>query len=214
MLLVVLVLGLAGGTVAISAQEPVSDLSIGGIEHTVVDGQHVIVVMLNNAASEQIDAEGILSIVDAGGLQVVHMSVSTGPLVPEATSAMAIPLPRALPDGRYSLTLMLLDEPDGPPVQYGLRQFIVEDGRGIGQAFDDSDESGGGFPSWLVLAGGLALIGFGMFFRRTGEDRQPTRPLPEVAMIRKVRLQAKPAKRAARIRKILPPDRPDTRQGG
>jgi hypothetical protein len=205
---VVVFLFVALSRMPVHAQETESDLSIGGIEHTVVDGQHVIVAMLNNASAVEIQATGTLSIIDAGGLQIVHTEVTTGPLVPDGASVLAVPLPRALPDGRYSLTLMLYVDPDEPPVQYGLRRFMVEiDGATGGLDDPTGNESSTGFPSWLVLVGGLTLIAFGMLFRRGQDGNESSRQVPEVAMIRKVRVDSRPARRVARIRKLRPPDR-------
>lgn len=208
LLLVGVLIACAATYVTGLAQDPDSDLSIGGIDHTVVDGQHVIVVILNNSSSQEIEATGMLSIVDAGGLQVAQVDVTTGPLVPDGASVLAIPLPRALPDGRYSLTLMLLENPDEPPVQYGLRRFLVDE-EGASAAFDEpgGGTGSGGFPSWLVLVGGLALIGIGMLFRRGHDEDARARPVPEVAMIRKVQVATRPKKGEARLRKLRPPDR-------
>ena len=207
------VLTLTVQIVAVWAQSNEIAVEVGEAEHTVVEGQDVILIVLNSMMADEIQLSGLLSILDAGGLEQARVFVDTGPLVPDGPNVLAVPLPEPLPDGRYSLSLGLSDVPDGAQVQSGLRQFNVDTGRaeqsgielpGDAEAAQADDP---GFPAWIVLAAGLVLVTSGLLLRRDLSARRGPKPVPEVAMVRKVKLIERPARRPARIKPLRPPVR-------
>lgn len=195
------------------AQSQDDRLDIGGIEHTVVDGQHVVLVRLDNASLEEISASGMLAVVDAGGLELERVSVETGRLVPDGPSVLAVPLVEPLGPGAYNVSLVLSVEPDGPPVHSGPRGILVDQGAGTAPGRQptgtmlQADNGDGGFPSWMLLMAGLALVTIGFTLRRETGRKRKTQMVPAVSMVRKVKLDSRPPKRPATIKPLRPPDR-------
>jgi hypothetical protein len=192
----------------VHAQDMDERLEIGGIEHSVVDSQHVVLARLVTTSRDEIVATGLLAVVDAGGLEVLRVQVDTGPLVPDGSSVLAVPLPEPLQPGRYSVSLVLAVQPDGPQVHSGPRQIDVLDATpgSISPARNGQQATTErGFPSWLLLIAGVVLVGIGFAVRRSTALSRRSRPVPDVAMVRRVSLEARPVKRPATIKQLRPP---------
>lgn len=202
------------------AQRAQSPLEIGGISHTVVDGLSIVVVLVENTGETQLDASGELELVDAAGQAVSRRPVSTGAIPAGETSVVAIPLGKALAAGRYTVTLTLVDDVHDVRANSGLREIVagaVEDeptpfpeSDVVLPAASDDNPGESGFPSWLLLLIGVTLTVAGLVYMRAGSRyRKPVRarPIPNVSMIRKVKINALPPKRPATIKPLLPPGR-------
>ena len=199
------------------AQHSDERLEIGGIEHSVVDNQHIVLARLVTTSSDEIVASGVLAVVDAGGIEVLRINVDTGPLVPDGSSVLAVPLPEPLQPGRYRVSLVLSVQPDGPLVDSGPRQIIVvEPTAGTVPPAQNGQQATAerGFPSWILLIAGVLLVGIGFAVRRGNVGTRRSRPVPDVAMVRRVKLEARPAKRPATIKPLRPPGQHGGLQGG
>lgn len=190
------------------AQEHDASVELADVEHTAVDGRHVMVIVLNNRSQETVDTTGVISINDVGGLVLQRIELTTGPMLPGASNVVAVPLAEPLPEGRYTLVMALEIDPGEPPLQLGSQTFRV--GRGappqVANGGDEEPASQRGFPSWLMLAGGMVLIVLGLGLRHENEVRRKRR-IPKVASVRKVQVKRSPPKRPARIKQLLPPGR-------
>jgi hypothetical protein len=192
------------------AQETEDRLDIHGIEHTEVDGQHVIIVRLLNSSNDGIIASGLLAVVDLGGLEVQRVNVDTGLLVPDGYSVMAVPLPEPLQPGRYTISLVLSAQPDGQPVSSGPRQInVLEPASSSATPGPNNQQATAerAFPSWLLLIAGVLLVGIGFAIRHGAVEARRRKPVPEVAMVRRVKVEARPARRPATIKPLRPPGR-------
>jgi hypothetical protein len=200
------------------AQELDDRLQIGGIEHSVVDNQHVILARLVTTSSDAMTASGLLAVVDAGGIEVLRVSIETGPLVPDGSSVLAVPLPEPLQPGQYRVSLVLSVQPDGSQIDSGPRQIIVPDpASGTVPPAESGQQAPTerGFPSWLLLAAGVLLVGFGFAVQQGAVGTRRRRRVPDVAMVRRVKLAERPARRPATIKPLLPPGkRGDSRRPG
>lgn len=202
------------------AQRAQSPLEIGGMSHTVVDGLSIVIVLVENSGETQLDASGELELVDSSGVDVSRRPVSTGVIPAGETSVVTIPLGTALEAGRYTGTLTLVDDIHDVRANSGLREIVVGSVEAEPTPFvkpdvvptaagdDDPDETG--FPSWLLLLIGVTLTVAGLIYMRASSQRRKparARPVPNVSMIRKVKINALPPKRPATIKPLLPPGR-------
>jgi hypothetical protein len=213
------VCGLWLASTDIHAQRAQTPLDIAGIDHTVVDGSSVFVIAVGNTGPTTLNASGEFVLVDAQGFEVSAIQVSTGEIGAGQSSVVTVPLNTILPPGRYTATLSLVDEEADVRAISGLREIMVGDvapGPTPQPAetmpppeIEDADDlEGSGFPSWLLLLIGITLTVVGVgYMRATSTERKPVvpRPIPEVSMIRKVKVDSRPVKRPATIKPLLPP---------
>ncbi len=204
------------------AQRAQSPLEIGGMSHTVVDGRSVVVVAVENNGPRPVQASGEFELVDAQGDAVSQVAVSTGTIDAGANGVIAVPLATLLPAGRYTATLSLEGRDATVRANSGLREISVGQGAPEPTAEPVATttpvevgapaERGGGFPSWPLLVLGLAMTVAGIGYLRattTRHEPAPVRPVPEVSMVRKVKISSPPTKRPATIKPLVPPRRHD-----
>lgn len=207
---------LSSGAFAQRAQTP---LEIGDMSHTVVNDRSVVVVAVTNTGPIALDASGEFTLINARGAQVGQTPVSTGQIEPQAGGVLAVPLDTLLPPGRYTATLTLIDDAADVRASSGLREIVIEgfgpeptpepvsSSTAVETVEDDNDA---GFPSWLLLLIGLTLTVAGVgYMRMSSDQRKPPskRPVPEVSMVRKVKMESRPVKKPATIKPLLPPRR-------
>lgn len=213
------VCGLWLASVDVSAQRAQTPLQIDEITHTVVDGRSVMVVAVENTGQEAVDASGEFTLVDARGAEISRTQVSTGEIEGGASGVVAVPLNITLAPGRYTATLSLVGQDASVRAISGLREITVGEvvpapapvpfPTSTPPAIED-DSGGAGFPSWPLLLVGLIMTAAGIgYMRAAGVQRKPAapRPIPEVSMVRKVKIDAQPLKRPATIKPLLPPHR-------
>ena len=211
-------------SVDVSAQRAQTPLHIDEITHTVVDGRSVIVVTVENTGQETVDALGEFTLVDARGAEISRIQVSTGEIGGGERGVVSVPLNGALAPGRYTATLSLVGQDPSVRAISGLREITVGEVvpepapapfptstlPAIEDEADDDTADGATFPSWLLLLAGLIMTAAGIgYMRATGAHRKPVapRPVPEVSMVRKVKVDSPPVKRPATIKPLLPPRR-------
>lgn len=202
------------------AQRAQTPLEIDEIRHTLVDDRSVILVEFDNTGQTALNASGDFALVNAEGIVIAEIEVSTGEIEAGQSSVVTVPLNTRLLQGRYTATLMLVDDAENVRANSGLREivvgFVAPDPTprpfptGSPSTAVDDDSGGGGFPSWLLLLIGLTLTVAGVgYLRMTTSQRKPAapRPIPEVSMVRKVKVASPPPKRHATIKPLLPPCR-------
>lgn len=201
------------------AQRAQTPLDIAEISHTSVAGSSVIVVTVANTGQEPVDASGQFTLVDTHGVEIRRIQVSTGEIGGGERSVVSVPLNIALAPGRYTATLSLVGQNPSVRAVSGLREIIVGEvgPEAAPTPFPTStlpeveDDSGGaGFPSWLLLLAGLVITAAGIgYMRAANAQGKPaaSRPIPEVSMVRKVKVDSLPVKRPATIKPLVPPRR-------
>lgn len=208
------VCGLWLATPVIHAQRAQSPLEIGDMDYAVVDGLSVIVITLDNTGLQPLEASGEFILVDTQGAEVSGLQVSTGELQGGERSVLAVPLNITLTPGRYTATLSLVGEDASVRANSGLREITVgqvapqpttEPVQPSAPLAIEDDTDGAGFPSWLLLLIGLTLTVAGIGYMRASGNQH--KPIPEVSMIRKVKVESRPLKRPATIKPLLPPRR-------
>lgn len=210
-------------SVDVRAQRAQTPLDIAGMSHTVVDDSSVIVIAVGNTGPTSLSASGEFVLVDAQGSEISALQVSTGEIGAGQSSVVTVRLDTVLPPGRYTATLSLVDEEADARAISGLREIVV----GVVEpeptpvpfptsappAIEDDAGNNAAFPSWLLLLAGLIMTAAGIgYMRATGAYRKPVapRPVPEVSMVRKVRVDSAPMKRPATIKPLLPPRQRDS----
>lgn len=215
-------LALAGGLTPalIQAQRSQSPLEIEGLSHARVEDRDIIIVLLSNSGDESIQALGELALRDPEGVEIANIEVTTGVVLPGTSSVLAVPINVPLEPGPYTVTLYLEDSLRRVRTDSGLREIVIypSDSPPIEETpvavapLDDAggESSGGGFPSWLLLIIGLSITVVGVTFMRgigSSSGRSAPRPVPEVSMVRKVKVTTPAARRPATIKPLTPPAR-------